>query len=227
MPGRRHVEEPVHEPAPAPEYQERTGDAALGVGAVVLEVDRGRRAVVLAGRMDGRRRPGPDVVGQRLGREMPDRLVPGPLAELGHEEELGRGTDQALGQGLRLGQEEPVVVPGGERPVGALEQRQGGHDVEHGRAGDPVRVIEAQAMGHPAAAIVAGDDEAIEAQTRHQQGHVGRHRPLAVGCVVRRRGRLAAVAVAAQVRADDRERAGECRRHAMPHRLGLRISVQK
>ena len=60
-------------------------------------------------------------------------------------------------------------------------------------------------MRHPAAAVVPGDQEAVEAEGRHDLDHVLRHGALGVGRCVRVGGRLAAVAVAAQVGADDGE----------------------
>ena len=82
-------------------------------------------------------------------------------------------------------------------------------------------------MADPAAAVVAGEHEALVAERRHDLDHVLRHRALGVGGVLRVGGRLAAVAVAAQVGADDGEALGQRRRHAVPHGVGLRIAVQE
>ena len=83
-------------------------------------------------------------------------------------------------------------------------------------------MIERQAVRHPRAAVVADHREALEAERAHHLDLVGRHRALGVRRVIRRARGLVAVAVAAQVGRDDGELARQHRRHAVPHRVGLR-----
>ena len=65
-------------------------------------------------------------------------------------------------------------------------------------------MIERETLSDAAAAVVADDREAVEAVVVHDLDHVERHRALRVVGVVLAVGRLAAVAVAAQVRHDHR-----------------------
>jgi hypothetical protein len=83
------------------------------------------------------------------------------------------------------------------------------------------------AVGDPGAAVVPGDGEALVAERAHHRDDVAAHRAVGVGLVVRRRGRAAGRAVAAQVRADDGVAAREQRRHAMPGGVRARMPVQE
>ena len=82
-------------------------------------------------------------------------------------------------------------------------------------------------MPDAAAAIVADDREAIEAVVLHDLDHVERHRALRVVGVVLAVGRLAAVAVAAQVRHDDGVILRELRRDDVPRHVRLRRAVDE
>jgi len=90
-----------------------------------------------------------------------------------------------------------------------------------------MRVVEGQPVRHPGAAIVADDGELVEAELAHHQRLIPRHRALGVGVVGRAAGRLAAVAVPAQVGQDDRVILGEDRGDMVPHHVGLRVAVQQ
>ena len=79
------------------------------------------------------------------------------------EEPLGVAPDHRLGQPARLDQEEPVVVGGREGLVGAVEERQRRHDVENGGPLDARPDGRGPCGGHPPAAVVARDREALEA----------------------------------------------------------------
>ena len=79
----------------------------------------------------------------------------------------------------------------------------GRQDVEHRDLRHFARVIESQAMRHPAAAVVADDRELVEAEVLHHLDLIERHRALRVVAEVRRVRHLAAVAVAAQVGCND------------------------
>ena len=89
-----------------------------------------------------------------------------PGADLAPQVVDGIGADQPLGQVERLDQEEPVVVRAGERLVGPAVHDPRRRDVEHGDAFDRVRVIEAQPVRDPGAAVVTGQHEARKPQAR-------------------------------------------------------------
>jgi hypothetical protein len=120
-----------------------------------------------------------------------------------------------------------MPVAEAERRVGAGEHLARGDDVEHGRARDAVGMVEREPVGAAPAAIVAGDGEALEAEVRHDRDVVVGHRALGVRLVVVGGRRLGAVAVAAQIGADDRERVRQPRRDRMPHRVRLRVAVEQ
>jgi hypothetical protein len=88
-------------------------------------------------------------------------------------------------------------------------------------------MIEGQAVRDAAAAVVPGEPEAGKAERAHELDHVLGRGPLAIGCVLRARGRLAAVAIAAQIGAHHGATLGEHGRDAVPHGMGLGIAVQK
>ena len=52
---RDRVEQPVHHALRPPQHEQRTFDLASASGGIVLQIDRRRRAIVLAGRVDRRR----------------------------------------------------------------------------------------------------------------------------------------------------------------------------
>ena len=81
-------------------------------------------------------------------------------------------------------------------------------------------------MADAGAAVVADDVEAIEAQRRHHLDLIPRRGALAMLVEVVG-GRLAAVAVAAQVRHHHRVVRGKRRRHLVPHHVGLRVAVEQ
>jgi hypothetical protein len=150
-----------------------------------------------------------------------------PPAEHPAQVELGVGADQGLRQRLLLDQEEPVIVGGGKRLIDVPEHGAGRHDVEHAQLLDPLGVVERHAVRDAAAAVVAGDHEAVEAELGHRRDLVGGGRALAVAGVVVAVGGMAAVAVAAQVAGDHGEALGQPGRHLVPHEMGLRIAVQQ
>ena len=86
-------------------------------------------------------------------------------------------------------------------------------------------MLDAEAPGDARAAIVADDGKTIVAERVHHVDVVLRHRALRVVRVVVAVGRLAAVAVPAQVRQDNREALRQARRDLVPLRMGLRVAV--
>ena len=90
-----------------------------------------------------------------------------------------------------------------------------------------LRMIERHAARDAAAAIVPDDGELLEAELAHDFDLVLRHRALGVARVIVAFGRLAAVAVAAQVRRDDGEALRERRRDVSPFEMRLRPALQQ
>ena len=115
-----------------------------------------------------------------------------------------------------------MPVAEAEGHIGAPVHLARRHDVEHGELLDGVGMIERQAIGDASAAVMPGDGEALEAEMAHEGDLVARHRPLRIGLVIRRRRRLGAVAIAAQIRRDHGEIPRQPRRDLVPHDVGLR-----
>ena len=89
-------------------------------------------------------------------------------------------------------------------------------DVEDGRARDLVRMVEAHAVQHARAAVVAGGVEAVEAERGHDLDLVLRHGAERVAAVILAARRLLGIAVAAQVGGDHGELARQPRRDLVP-----------
>jgi hypothetical protein len=100
-------------------------------------------------------------------------------------------------------------------------------DVEHREVRDLVRMIEREPLADAAAAIVADDGKSREAVVVHHLDHVDCHRALGVVGMIRRVGRLAAVAISAQVRHHDRVILREIWRDLVPRHMGLRRAVNQ
>ncbi len=227
LPRGKDVIERSDRPPGPPQRQERGDHRSVRVGAIVLEVDRGGGAVVLADCVDrGRVAVAAEVL-------LDDRLVQRPrglrlAGEVPAEEELRVGADHPFRQVVGLDQEEPPEVSGRELLVGPLVHRRGRRDVEECEALDRVRVIERHAVGDPRPAVVPHHGEASEAQAPHHLHLVEGHGPLGVGAVVPTAGRLRGVAVAAQVRRDDRVAGlAEARRDLVPGDVRLGVAVEQ
>src|SRR4051812_30929800 len=153
----QHVEPPVHHGALAPQGERRAGELATGgaVLAVMDEVDGGGGAVILAHRVDRRGvAEAAEIFAQRLLAEGGAAGAPG--ADLALQVEVRVLPDHMLRKTVGLDQEVPVIVARRDFLVGGLEQGQSRHDVEHGKGGDPRRVVQRQPVADPAAAVVAG-----------------------------------------------------------------------
>src|SRR5437763_13236097 len=83
-----------------------------------------------------------------------------------------------------------------------------------------------EAMRDAPAAIVAGEEEAAEAERLHRLDLVAGHHALRVALVSLRRRRLRRVPVAAQVGRDDVEALREPRRDLVPDRVRLRVAME-
>ena len=86
-------------------------------------------------------------------------------------------------------------------------------------------MIEGEPIGHPRAAVVPDDVEAIVPQGGHDLDHVQRHRALGVREMLFVRVGLAARAVAAKIGRDNREALSDSRRDFVPDDVSLRIAV--
>ena len=216
----------LHQPFLSPQHQQRALQFAVHVRLVVLEIDTGGGAVILAGRVDaGRIAETADVLLQRPRIERARIARPLPQLRL---QVIGRVVaDQRLRQVVALDQEKPVIVAGRHILIDGREDLVGRHDVEHGELLDPVAMVERHPMPDPAAAIVPGDVKPPKPQSFHHLHLILCHGALGVGEVRRVGGGLAAVTVTAQVAGDDGETLRQPRRDPVPHDVRLRIAVQQ
>jgi hypothetical protein len=210
----------------APDNQRRAGDAALAeFGLVHLEIDANGGAVILAHRVNLFGRGAADVFGHGLWREdlQPDAL----LVELVLDVIVQIGAQQLFRKRRLLGHEEPVIglQPPAQADVG--KHVMGRHDVERAQPLNPFGLVQRHAEAHAPAPVVAGDHEAVVSQLVHQLEVVLAHGAEAVAGVVRPAVGLGAVAVAAQVRRDQREMPGQVGRHLVPADMGQRVAVQQ
>ena len=98
-----------------------------------------------------------------------------------------------------------MPVAEAEGHIGAPVHLARRHDVEHGELLDGVGMIQRQAIGDPPAAVMPRHGEALEAEMAHEGDLVARHGPLGIGLMIRRRRRLGAAAIAAQIWRDHGE----------------------
>ena len=187
---------------------------------------RGAGAVVLADRVDRLRiAEAAHEVRERRRIEEAQALL--GLGELLLDEPVGIGAHHLLGQVVGLDVEEPV--PGERRPglgdVGVEIVLR--NDVDDRRARDLLRMVEAHAVQHARAAVVAGGVEALEAERRHHLDLVLRHRAERIVDVLRTARRLLGIAVAAQVGRHHRELGREPRRDLLPRQMIERIAVHQ
>src|SRR5829696_5225366 len=211
----------------APVSEDRAADLSPGFAIVGVHrpVDVERGTVVGADRRDHVRGERSAVALRGLRRDRGGRR--GERVERVAEEVLRARADEALGERRWLGQEEPRVVVDRGVPRHALELIDGRDDVEHAQAIDDRRMVERHAVRDAAAAVVADDREAIEAEPRHQLDELGRHLALAVALAERAAGSGAALAVALQVADDDGVLRGQLGSDAVPGVVRLREAVQQ
>src|SRR5262249_59255114 len=86
-------------------------------------------------------------------------------------------------------------------------------------------MIERETIRDAAATIMPRDRETRVPECFHHGHHIVRHRPLRIWRVIRTRGRTAAAAIAAQIRADHGEALSQRRGPRPPHQLRLRETM--
>jgi hypothetical protein len=74
---------------------------------------------------------------------------------------------------------------------------------------------------------VASNRETTKAVFFHDRHHIPRHGPLRIWSMVLRGCRTTALAIAAEIRTNDRKPACQQWRYISPHQMGLREAVQK
>src|SRR5665213_1742646 len=154
-------------------------------------------------------------------------LALGLARHLEAQEEIGIARDQRLRQRRGLREKRPVIDLQRVKPVHAIPIVIGRQDIEHGEPRQPPGMIEREAIGHPAAAIVPGEREMYVAELLHRFHHRLRHRALGVGRMIRVALRHVGPAIARQIGDDQREGVREFGRDAMPLHMGLRKTVQQ
>jgi hypothetical protein len=188
--------------------QDRTCEALPGsaIAGLVPAIDVKAGAVIGAHRCRRRGRERPKVGLAPFGVDR--RWVAGPAREHVIEDCPGIGKQQALRERCRLGKQVPGPVAERWPTAHALELVDGGHDVEHGRVGHALGVIEPEPVRDPSAAVVADDGELLVAETDHQLDQLRGHISLRIPLALRPAGRGLRSAVAPQIRDDDPVRLG-------------------
>jgi hypothetical protein len=122
---------------------------------------------------------------------------------------------------------EPVIVGLNERQRDVRVQVMRRDDVEHRESGDPIGMVERQPMGDTSATIVTEDSELFEPELAHHFDLIERHGTLGIILVIDPVGRLAAVAVAAQIGHDHGVVPRQVRGDEAPRDHRLRRTVQQ
>ncbi len=201
----------------APQRQQRAGDRLAGgaVGLVIGEIGVAAGAVILAMCVDAQRiGKGRAVMIERARIEGGQVLRLGPARHLPFQIFDRRFRDQHFRQRLRLRQERPVPHLHGHVAIHAVPHVVGRHDVERRHALDAARMIEREAIGDAAAAVVAGQPEAHMAELLHHLDHDLRHRALVVRRVILVGAAAPPTSRSRQVGDDQREALRERGRHA-------------
>ena len=185
-----------------------------------------RRAVVFAHRVDGRAVAEIALVFRERGRIEEAQTLLG-LSKLLLDEIVGIGTHQPLGKIVWLDHEKPMPGESAPLPRHVVEQMMLRNDVENGGARDLLRMVEAHAMEHARAAIMAGGVEALEAERGHHLDLVLRHGAERIAAMVRPPRRLFRISVATQVGGDNGEFARQARRDLVPGEVRERIAVHQ
>jgi len=140
---------------------------------------------------------------------------------------IGISADQPFRQRKRLRQKRPVID---FQRIEAVHSRPvviGRQNIQHGETRQPARMVEREAVGDAAAAIMSGEREMHVAELLHRLDQGFRHRALGVGRVSLIALWHVRPAIARQIRDDQRELVGELRRDAVPNHMRLGKAVQQ
>ena len=149
------------------------------------------------------------------------------LAILKRRKKSGLPPISVSGKRVGLRQKRPVIDLQRIEPVDARPVIIGRQDIEHRQPRQPAGMIERQAVGDAAAAIMAGERKMHVAELLHRLDDGLRHRALGIGRVILVALRHIRPAVTRQVGDDQREAVGELRRDAVPHHMRFGKAVQQ
>ena len=113
------------------------------------------------------------------------------------------------------------------RPIHRLPDIEGRDRVETYQFPDPFRTIQGQPIGDARAAIVSGQMKGVVSEMVHQADHQLRHGAFGIGVMAGIGFRADAVAIAGQVRCDDRMAIREKRCKRVPMNVGLWEAMQQ
>jgi hypothetical protein len=134
---------------------------------------------------------------------------------------------QALRKRFGLSEQGPRPEPESQPGVRSIPRDVDREHVEDREAVYALRMVQRRAIGHATPAIVPSEVKALKSEAFHDVDHVIGHASLRVGRVIDIRGWAAALPVATQVRAHNREVARERRRDLTPHQMRLREAVKQ
>lgn len=175
----------VQRAATTPENQDRAINppAGIAIRQIVLVIDRCRRAIFLADRVNMR------LIAQRLDIGCPDRRTEAaccrtPAMEGIVDDGVGSCGQEPLRKRLWLRKQRPWPIADRQFLVGALPGIGDRNDVEDGEPLHAFAVVECEPVSDTATAIMAGDRETVEAKARHDGHHVLCHRTFGIWRVV-------------------------------------------
>src|SRR5260370_1329201 len=188
-----------------PEHKERALYFLVQVGSVVGQVDGSGGPVVFTQSADrGWIAEAAQIfVIRRLAHPLRDvftRLLAAKTKEQCLEEKFGAIFEHCFRKWRRLNEQEPVEKDGGEVLVYGLIALISRHNVENGKLGDAVDVIESHAMGDAAPAIVSHERKFAKSQMLHDFDLILSHGAFGIAVMIRAARRLAAIAVSTKVR---------------------------
>ena len=136
-------------------------------------------------------------------------------------------TDDPLGEGGWLGEEEPRPVSQRGTRSHALELLERGHDVQDRHASDAVGVFERQAERNTGTPVVTDDSEARVTERSHDLDELARHLTLRVPLTTRAARCRLGGPVPTKIGADDVMSPCELGSDVFPAEMGLREPVQQ
>ncbi len=215
---------------PAPQGQQRHCDlvARLDVRLVLLEIGIGTGAIILACGVNTQRvAKRRQVMFDRARIERVRRILLRPAFEGAAEVIVGIRCDQVFRQRVRLREERPVIDAQRESAVHLLPVIIGRQNIQCRQARQAPRMIERKSVGDAPATVVTRQREMHMAELFHDLDHHLRHGALGERRVVLVGLRHVGPAIAGQIRDHESEPVRQHRRDAMPHHMGLRITMQQ